>query len=199
MIKKRIIPIKCRREPIFILRIFLLIGTFSFMFLYSVQALEVPPLRDYVNDYAGLISPSVRTRLENDLKSFEKSDSIQLVILTVPSLKGEVLENFSLRVGSTWKIGQKGEDNGIVMVVAKQERKIRIEVGRGLEGVLTDLLAKRIVMWVIIPQFKNGDFDSGFLAGVSALIDSTKGTNFKLPVNNDDSFSEILDHDILEH
>jgi len=114
-------------------------------------------------------------QLESELKAFEQSDSTQLVILTVPSLEGETIEEFGIKVGEVWKIGQKNKDNGIIVVVAKQERKIRIEIGRGLEGRLTDLLAGRIVNLVITPRFKRGDFDGGFQAGVSALIDATRG------------------------
>jgi len=135
----------------------------------------VPPLRGYVNDYANMISPRVRTKLEAELKSFEKSDSTQIVILTIPSLKGEVLEEFSMKVAETWKIGQKGKDNGIILLVAREERKIRIEVGRGLEGRLTDLMAGRVIDFVVRPLFKRGDFDAGFIAGVSSLIDATRG------------------------
>ena len=140
-----------------------------------MQALEVPPLRGYVNDYAAMISPATRNRLEEELKGFEQTDSTQLVILTIPSLEGEPIESFSIRVGEIWKIGQKGKDNGIILVVAKQDRKTKIEVGRGLEGRLTDLLAGRIVDLVINSRFKRGDFDGGFQAGVSALIDATRG------------------------
>jgi uncharacterized protein len=90
-------------------------------------------------------------------------------------LEGETVDAFGIKVAEAWKIGQKNKDNGIIVVVAKQERKIRIEVGRGLEGRLTDLLAGRIVDLVIAPRFKRGDFDGGFTAGVSALIDATRG------------------------
>jgi uncharacterized protein len=150
---------------------------FAFLFFHPsiIQALEVPPLRGYVNDYAAMISPATRDRLEEELKGFEQTDSTQLVILTIPSLEGEPIETFSIRVGETWKIGQKGKDNGIILVVAKRDRKTKIEVGRGLEGRLTDLLAGRIVDLVINSRFKRGDFDGGFQAGVSALIDATRG------------------------
>ena len=150
--------------------------SFFLFFLPSlIQALEVPPLKGHINDYAAMISPAIKDRLEEELKGFEQTDSTQLVILTIPSLEGEPIETFSIKVGETWKIGQKNKDNGIIMVVAKQERKIRIEVGRGLEGRLTDLLAGRIVDLVITPRFKRGDFDGGFQAGVSALVDATRG------------------------
>lgn len=147
-----------------------------FIFLPTwVQALEVPPLRGYVNDYAEVISPGVKERLEGELKAFEQSDSTQVVILTIPSLQGETVEEFGIKVAEAWKVGQKNKDNGIILLIAKQERKIRIEVGRGLEGRLTDLLAGRIINLVITPRFKRGDFDGGVMAGVSALIDATRG------------------------
>jgi len=124
-----------------------------------------------------MISPSAKTELEKELRSFEKTDSTQIVILTIPSLEGEVMEEFSIRVAEAWKIGQKGKDNGIIFIVAKQERKMRIEVGRGLEGRLTDLMAGRIVDLVVKPRFKREDFDGGFVAGVSSLIDATRGSS----------------------
>lgn len=149
----------------------------------SAFALEVPKLTGYVNDYANMISQSARTKLENELKTFEQTDSTQIVILTVPSLEGEVIENFSIKVAESWKIGQKGKDNGIIFTVAKQEKKMRIEVGRGLEGKLTDLMAGRIIDLVVKPKFKRGDFDGGFTAGISALIDATRG-EFKAEKND---------------
>ncbi len=139
------------------------------------KALEVPALQGYVNDYAGLISPEAKAKLENDLRAFEQSDSTQVVILTIPSLEGEDLEGFSIRVATTWKIGQQTKDNGVLLLVARQERKIRIEVGKGLEGVLTDLLSGRIIDLVIKPNFKRGDYSGGFVAGVAAIIDATRG------------------------
>ncbi len=141
----------------------------------QATALEVPALQGYVNDYAGLISPEAKAKLENDLRAFEQSDSTQVVILTIPSLEGEDLEGFSIRVATTWKIGQQTKDNGVLLLVAKQERKIRIEVGKGLEGVLTDLLSGRIIDLVIKPNFKRGDYSGGFVAGVAAIIDATRG------------------------
>src|SRR5574342_289209 len=104
----------------------------------GAHSLDVPRLQGYVNDYAGMISPPARSKIEETLKAFEQSDSTQIVILTVPSLEGENIEEFGIKVGETWKIGQRGKDNGILFIVSKQERKIRIEVGYGLEGKLTD-------------------------------------------------------------
>jgi uncharacterized protein len=155
-----------------------------FLFLFQPllsYALDVPTLQGYVNDYAQMISPGAKARLTGELKAFEQSDSTQVIILTVPTLEGETIDGFGIKVAEAWKIGQKDKANGIIIVVGKQERKIRIEVGRGLEGKLTDLLAGRIVDLVIAPRFKRGDFDGGFTAGVSALIDATRG-EFKADV-----------------
>jgi uncharacterized protein len=141
----------------------------------SAYGLDVPRLQGYVNDYAGMIHPSSRSKIEGELRAFEQSDSTQIVILTIPSLEGENIEEFSIKVAEVWKIGQQQKDNGILLVVSKQDRKIRIEVGRGLEGRVTDLMAGRIIDQVIKPRFKQGDFDGGFIMGASALIDATRG------------------------
>jgi len=149
----------------------------------SVFALDIPPLKGYVNDYGNMMSPETRTKIETELKAFEQSDSTQIVILTIPSLEGETLEQFSIKVAEAWKIGQKGKDNGAILLVSKQDRKIRIEVGRGLEGKLTDLMAGRIISFVINPRFKRGDFDDGFMAGTQAIIDISRG-EFKADEND---------------
>jgi uncharacterized protein len=141
----------------------------------GAYALEVPALKGRVNDYAGMMSADVRALLEKELQDLERSDSTQIVILTVDSLEGESLEGFSIKVAEIWKIGQKGKDNGAILLVSKGDRKTRIEVGRGLEGKLTDLTAGRIVQLVINPQFRRGDFDGGFSSGVRAMIDATRG------------------------
>ena len=143
--------------------------------LFTAFALEVPALKYHVNDYANMVSPGVRTKIEGDLKAFEQSDSTQIVILTIQSLEGEDLEGFSIKVAEAWKIGQKGKDNGVIFLVAKQERKMRIEVGRGLEGKLTDLVSGQIIDRIVKPRFAKGDFDGGFLAATQGLIDAARG------------------------
>ena len=108
-------------------------------------ALEVPPLKGRVNDYAGMLSSYTGRQLDGILRDLEKSDSTQIVVVIIPSLDGEVLEEFSIKLAEQWKIGQKGLDNGAILLIAKKERNIRIEVGYGLEGTLTDLMAGRII------------------------------------------------------
>jgi uncharacterized protein len=141
----------------------------------ALAAPATPRAQGYVNDTAGLLSPEARGQLERFLADFERSDSTQIAILTVPSLDGEDLEGYAVRIAQSWGIGQKGKDNGALLLVAKAERAVRIEVGYGLEDRLTDLLAGRIVDQEIVPRFKAGDFDNGVKAGVQAMVDATRG------------------------
>ncbi|MBI5657681.1 MAG: TPM domain-containing protein, partial [Geobacter sp.] len=152
---------------------FLFILLFAFPALCG--ALEIPSLSGRVNDYAGMLSPAAVQTLEQRLAELEQSDSTQVVVLTVPTIDGENIEQFGIRVAEAWRIGQKGLDNGAILLIAKQERKVRIEVGRGLEGKLTDLMAGRIIRDVITPRFKAQDFDGGVLAGVEAIAATVKG------------------------
>ena len=138
-------------------------------------ALEVPEPTGYVNDRADLISQATELKLEAFLREFEASDSTQIVVLTIPSLEEEVLEEYALKALTTWGVGQKDQDNGALLLLAEQERKIRIEVGYGLEGRLTDLLAGRIIDNEISPRLKQGDFDGGVIAGVVAMAEAVRG------------------------
>lgn len=138
-------------------------------------ALEVPGYRGYVNDYAGMLSAGTVQQLESALAEFDRSDSTQVAILTIPALEGEPLEDFSIKVVEKWGVGRKGKDNGVLLLVARDDRRIRIEVGRGLEGVLTDLVSGRIIDQVITPAFRAGQVDQGFLAGAAAIIQATRG------------------------
>jgi len=138
-------------------------------------ALDVPPLRARVNDNAGMLSQGVVRQLDLLLKDFEQRDSTQIVVLTIPSLEGESLEGFSMRVADQWKIGHKGLDNGAILLISRADRKVRIEVGYGLEGRLTDLQAGRIIRGIIVPEFKAGRFDRGIVNGVQAMMDTVRG------------------------
>ncbi len=141
----------------------------------GLGALDVPVLKGRVNDYANMLSPGTIAALEAKLADFEKSDSTQVAVLTVPSLQGEVLEEFSIKVAEKWKIGQKKLDNGAILLVAKEDRKMRIEVGYGLEGKLTDLRSGRIIDNIIKPSFTAGDYDRGITEGVDAIMQTVKG------------------------
>lgn len=138
-------------------------------------AVDLPPLKGHVNDYAGMLTPERAASLEKALLDFERSDSTQIVVLTLPDLGGEDIESYSIRVAEAWKIGQQGVDNGVILLIAKAERKVRIEVGRGLEGKLTDLVSGRIIRGEISPRFKAGDYDGGIVAGVTAIAAVVKG------------------------
>jgi uncharacterized protein len=156
-----------------VLTICRLCGIFAFLWLLSSVsgiALDVPPLKGRVNDYAGMMSPATERLLEATLQRFEEAESTQIVVLTIPTLAGDALEDFSIRVAEQWKIGRKERDNGAILVVAKAERKLRIEVGYGLEGRLTDAVSGRIIRNVIVPEFKTGRFEQGIINGVNAMI-----------------------------
>ncbi|MBI5192257.1 MAG: TPM domain-containing protein [Nitrospirae bacterium] len=148
---------------------------FLLLFPDYTHALDIPQLKGYVNDYADMISPAVESRLEEDLRSFEQTDSTQIVILTIPSLEGDVIEDYGIRVADAWKIGQQNKDNGVILIVSKDDRKMRIEVGRGLEGKMTDLMSGRIIDLVMKPLFKQGDFDEGFISAISSIIEVVRG------------------------
>ena len=140
-----------------------------------LAALDVPLLKGHVNDYANMLKPATVATLEKELSDFEKKESTQIVVLAIQSLKGEPLEEYSMKVAEKWKIGQKKLDNGAILLVAKEDRKMRIEVGYGLEGKLTDLLAGRIIDSDIKPSFKKGDYDAGILQGARSMMQAVTG------------------------
>jgi uncharacterized protein len=161
----------------FVLRValFLLVALFQFVPFSNLIAMPVPALSGRINDYGAMISAPVKAELEARLQQLETAESTQVVILTVPSLQGDTIEDFSIRVVEAWKIGHKGSDNGVLLIVARDEHKVRIEVGYGLEGKLTDLLAGRIINDEIVPAFKANQFDAGFTRGVDAIIATVHG------------------------
>lgn len=141
----------------------------------SAVALDIPRLNGYINDHAGMIPASTELKLEQYLEKFEQTDSTQIAVLTLTSLEGEDLDETSLRVAEQWQLGQSQHDNGLLLFIAKEDRKIRIEVGHGLEGRLTDLLAGRIIDDEISPHFKQGDFSGGIIAGVISMGEAVRG------------------------
>lgn len=135
----------------------------------SAFSLEVPALKGRVNDYAGVISSGTEKELENFLFSLEQQSGIQMVVLTVPSLKGDDIASFGIKVAEKWQIGRKGKDDGAILLVAMNEHDVRIEVGYGLEGTLTDAKCGLIIRNVIIPEFKNGNYSAGILKGIKNM------------------------------
>ena len=141
-----------------------------------VFALDVPPLTGRVVDLAQVLPVDVAASLARDLEAHESKTSNQVVVLTLPSLEDEPLETFSHRVATTWKLGQKGTENGVLLLLALRERKVRIEVGYGLEGTLTDLRSAHIIRQEIVPRFRSGDLPGGIAAGVQAILNTIEGT-----------------------
>ena len=128
-----------------------------------------------MQDGAGLLSAEQARALETRLETFERETRHQIVVLTIPSLDGEAIEAFSMRVAEAWKIGQQGFDNGVIVVVAARDRRARIEVGYGLEGVLPDAIAARILRDHMIPEFKAGAMGRGVERGVEAIMAAARG------------------------
>ena len=141
----------------------------------ALSALDVPALTGRVNDYADMMSASAEQSIAQKLEALETSDSTQVVVLTVASLDGENIEGFSIRVAEAWKIGTAENDNGVILLASRDDREVRIEVGYGLEGRLTDLLSGRIIREIILPNFKAGRFDEGFEQAVDAIAAAVKG------------------------
>jgi uncharacterized protein len=131
----------------------------------------VPALTSAVTDQTGTLSASERQALESKLRDWEARTTNQLAVLIVPTTAPEPIEQYTLRVAEAWKIGQKGKDNGAILLVAKNDKRIRIEVGYGLEGVLTDITSRRIIAENIAPEFSKGNFAAGINAGVDRIIE----------------------------
>ncbi len=137
--------------------------------------LAVPEIHQRVTDLSGTLSAGDQQELDDVLAQFENATSNQIAVLIVPSLEGESLEDYSLRVSEKNKFGKKGRDNGILLFIAKEDRKLRIEVGYGLEGALPDITCDQIIRHEIVPHFRSGDYAGGIRAGVAAILEATKG------------------------
>jgi len=126
----------------------------------TALALDVPRLTGRVNDYADLLSSDAEIRIEQKLAMLEKDTGAQVAVLTIQSLEAESLEEYSLRVAETWALGRGDQDDGALLLIARNDRKMRLEVGYGLEPTLTDIMSKRILDQVLRPRFRAGDFDA---------------------------------------
>jgi uncharacterized protein len=146
-------------------------------FAGSARAAEpqFPELTGRIVDNANLLKPEDRAAIEADLKALEEKSTDQLVVVTLPSLQGYEIEDFGYQLGRKWGIGQKGKNNGVLLIVAPNERKVRIETGRGLEPLVTDLMSKIIIENAIVPEFRRGDYSAGIRAGVRDIKDVLLG------------------------
>jgi uncharacterized protein len=141
----------------------------------------IPPLSAHVTDLTGTLSPSDRQALEAKLSAWEAKTTNQLAVVIVPTTKPETIEEYSIRLAEAWKIGQKGKDNGAVFLIAKNDKQMRIEVGYGLEGDLTDVASRRIIGDTVAPLFSQGKFAEGINAGVDRIMAVVGGTDTAAP------------------
>ncbi len=140
------------------------------VFTPAMSIIPVPRLQGRVTDEARILSPAAREHISGLLKSHEDRTTNQVAVLTVTTLEGESIEEFATRIFDTWRLGRKKKDNGVLVIVAAQDRRMRIEVGYGLEEILTDVKAGRIIDKIMAPRFKANDYDGGVTAGVLAVI-----------------------------
>jgi uncharacterized protein len=152
-----------------VLAIFLVSLTGLVLLSQRVLARTYPAPVGHVNDFAQIISEPVKTQLEADLTGFEKNTSNEIAVVTLDSLEGDVIENAAVELFAQWGIGKKEKDNGVLLLIAPNERQLRIEVGYGLEPLLTDSRAGTIIRTIITPKFKENDYDGGITAGVQAI------------------------------
>lgn len=165
-----------RSVPVFLGLLMLLSG--------SARAADVPFLTGRVVDDASVLSVSARARVTAALRAHEEATTNQVVVLTVPTIQPDGIEEYALKVFHAWKLGQKGKDNGVLVVVVPADRKMRIEVGYGLEAVLTDGACGEIIRSVMTPAFKQGNYDSGIENGVAAIVARLEGRIQPAPVES---------------
>ncbi|RWD66498.1 MAG: YgcG family protein, partial [Mesorhizobium sp.] len=181
-----------------------LLGLLAALFLLPLAALaaDLPALTGRVVDNAGIIDAGTRAALTQKLADFETKGSDQIVVATIPSLGGEEIEPYANRLFRFWKLGQAKENNGVLLLVAPNDRKMRIEVGYGLEATLTDLHTKLIIENDMVPAFRAGDFSGGITKAVDDMIMVLEGNpeeleargkrNEQAPFNSDDLFFAIF-------
>jgi uncharacterized protein len=150
---------------------------FSLIFIFAVLLpiaadAAMPRPAAFVNDFAGAMDESARQNLDAFLTSFEKQTGVEVAVAVVPSLDGMAVEDYAVRMFQEWGVGKKGKDDGVLFVVAPNERKVRFEVGYGLEGTVNDALAGRILDEYVLPKFKAGDMGGGISAGTVALVET---------------------------
>jgi uncharacterized protein len=156
-------------------------GAALLLAISAAAEIAVPPLLARVTDLTGTLSASQIQTLDAHLRDFERAKGSQIAVLLLPTTAPETIEQYSIRVAEAWKIGRKNVDDGAILLIAKDDRKLRIEVGRGLEGAIPDAIAKRVVSDVIAPRFRSGDFYGGIVAGTDALMRLIEGEALPAP------------------
>ena len=161
-------------------------GAFVFLLAFLVPlivaAADIPPLKSRVTDLTGTLSAEQRSALEQTLAEFERRKGAQLAVLMVATTQPETVEQYAVRVEEAWKLGRKGVDDSLLLVIAKNDRRLHIEVGYGLEGVVPDAVAKRVIEDDIVPRFKTGDFYGGIRAGTDRLMRLVEGEKLPPPI-----------------
>ena len=165
-------PGRARHDGVLRLLLALLVATLALATPATAQTF--PKLTGRVVDAAGLLSPAQVQQLDQLSAGTEKASSRQLVVATIPDLQGYAIEDYGYRLGREWGIGQKGANNGIILLVAPREKKVRIEVGYGLEPIMTDALSSAIINQAILPRFRDGDMAGGIVAGAQAIAEQLK-------------------------
>jgi uncharacterized protein len=163
------------------LRQTLVLSVFAALCVVPARALDVPELKAHVNDLAGLLSASEQSALESKLSTHESATGQQFVLLVLPTLDGDAIEDFSIRVVEKWKLGQKKLDNGLLLTLAVNDHKLRIEVGYGLEGEITDAFSAGVIRNVLTPAFRRGSYAEGINAAFDLLLAKARGENVSPP------------------
>ena len=172
----------------------LLAAAMLFAPLYAAAQVAVPALSARVTDLTGTLTPDQRAALEARLASFESRKGSQVAVLMVPTTQPEAIEQYSIRVVEQWKLGRKGVDDGVLLLIAKNDRKLRIEVGQGLEGAIPDAIAKRIIAEAITPRFKEGDYNGGITVGIDRILRVIEGEPLPAMKGRPGSSRSILDY-----
>jgi len=162
------------------------LGIFLLLLFTAAVAgiIAIPPLTQRVTDLTGTLSSRQTNKIEQTLAAFEAKKGSQIAVLMIPTTQPEEIEQFSIRVADAWKIGRKAIDDGIIFIIAKNDRKMRLEVGYGLEGVIPDAVAKRIISETITPYFKQNDYAGGINAGIGQIIQLIDGEALPAPKPN---------------
>ncbi|MDZ4786259.1 MAG: TPM domain-containing protein [bacterium] len=150
--------------------------------------IAIPPLKAHVTDLASTLSQPQRESIEQKLSIYESQKGTQIALLIIPTTKPEEIEQFAIRLAETWKIGRAKIDDGVILVVAKEDRTLRIEVGYGFEGVLTDYTAKQIIDGIIVPNFRAGNFYQGIDSGLDSIIKVLSGEELPKPIARNENF-----------